>query len=89
MQTRTRTANHNPLDSEPDDDVEASPVSGVDAQGDPCVSRWKNLSSEAQKKMWSSFKETGVFVTTCRHGNILLWCDMIRSGERYAITRLP
>ena len=65
-----------------ENDDSASPVAGLDSQTNPCVSRWKNMANESKKKMWNSFDETGVFVTTCRHGNILLWNDMIRSGER-------
>lgn len=68
------------LDDE--NDESASPVAGLDSQTNACVSRWKNMANESKKKMWNSFRETGVFVTTCRHGIILLWNDMIESGER-------
>lgn len=38
----------------------------------PCTERWKNLSDESDKKMWGIFKETGIFVTVCRHGIVFL-----------------
>jgi hypothetical protein len=27
------------------------------------------------------FKETGIFLSVCRHGTALVMCDMIESGE--------
>jgi hypothetical protein len=36
---------------------------------------------EERKKMWQMFTETGIFVAVCRHGLLLLLCDMIQSGE--------
>jgi hypothetical protein len=56
------------------------PVDGVD-QPTPCVDRWTNLADEAMKKMWGIFRETGIFVALCRHGTLLVMCDMIQSGE--------
>ncbi|KAH8111333.1 hypothetical protein DFH11DRAFT_1508526, partial [Phellopilus nigrolimitatus] len=47
----------------------------------PCIPRWKNMSDDSKKKMWGIFDETGIFITTCRHGVVLLMCDMIQSGE--------
>lgn len=47
----------------------------------PCTERWTNLADEESKKMWGIFHETGIFTTVCRHGIVLLFCDMIRSGE--------
>ncbi|KIJ30273.1 hypothetical protein M422DRAFT_81424, partial [Sphaerobolus stellatus SS14] len=61
-------------------DSGADPVDGCD-EPTPCIDRWKNLSDEALKKMWGVFLETGVFTALCRHGTLLLLCDMIRSGE--------
>ncbi|TRM55360.1 hypothetical protein BD626DRAFT_552790 [Schizophyllum amplum] len=46
-----------------------------------CVERWKNLGPEARKKMLSLFSVSGVFLCVCRHGHVLVTCDMIRSGE--------
>ncbi|KAI0684967.1 hypothetical protein C8T65DRAFT_712851 [Cerioporus squamosus] len=62
-------------------------VEGVDTEGSPeevasiCVKRWKNAGPEARKKMFALFAVSGVFVSLCRHGHILIMCDMIRSGE--------
>ncbi|KAF9472022.1 hypothetical protein BDN70DRAFT_909241 [Pholiota conissans] len=46
-----------------------------------CVERWKSAGPEARKKMFALFAIAGVFVAVCRHGHVLLVCDMIRSGE--------
>ncbi|RDX44104.1 hypothetical protein OH76DRAFT_1458094 [Lentinus brumalis] len=46
-----------------------------------CVERWRIAGPEARKKMFALFAVSGVFVCLCRHGHILVMCDMIRSGE--------
>ncbi len=62
-------------------------LEGVDAEGTPdevasiCVERWRNAGPEARKKMFALFAVSGIFVGLCRHGHILIMCDMIRSGE--------
>jgi len=33
--------------------------------------------------MWGIFEETGIFLSLCRHGFVLVAADMIRSGEQY------
>jgi hypothetical protein len=59
----------------------ASPVDGVD-QPTPCIDRWKNLANEHVKKVtMGPFCQTGIFMSSCRHGVALVLCDMIRSGE--------
>ncbi|KAJ6481138.1 hypothetical protein C8R45DRAFT_1054313 [Mycena sanguinolenta] len=46
-----------------------------------CVERWKAAGPEARKKMFALFAVAGIFISVCRHGHVLLICDMIRSGE--------
>ncbi|KAJ7500260.1 hypothetical protein B0H11DRAFT_1714849 [Mycena galericulata] len=46
-----------------------------------CEERWKNLCESLTSKMWGIFDETGVFISLCRHGFMLLLADMVRSGE--------
>ncbi|KAJ7439623.1 hypothetical protein B0H11DRAFT_1751794 [Mycena galericulata] len=46
-----------------------------------CEERWKNLSETITSKMWGIFDETGVFISLCRHGFMLVLADMVRSGE--------
>jgi hypothetical protein len=46
-----------------------------------CVDRWKNVGPEGQKQMFSMFLLTEIFVCLCRHGFLLLLCDMVQSGE--------
>ncbi|KAJ6573764.1 hypothetical protein DFH09DRAFT_1311848 [Mycena vulgaris] len=48
---------------------------------DTCVQRWKNAGPEARKKMFALFAVAGIFIAVCRHGHVLVICDMIRSGE--------
>jgi hypothetical protein len=56
---------------------------------DTCVERWRNAGPEARKKMFALFAIAGIFIATCRHGHVLVICDMIRSGELYVIFVLP
>ena len=46
-----------------------------------CVEHWWNTGPEARKKMFSLFAVAGIFLAVCRHGHVLVICDMIRSGE--------
>jgi Kyakuja-Dileera-Zisupton transposase len=50
---------------------------------DTCVDRWRNAGPEARKKMFTLFAIAGIFLAVCRHGHVLVICDMIRSGELY------
>ncbi|KAJ7300345.1 hypothetical protein DFH08DRAFT_725423, partial [Mycena albidolilacea] len=47
----------------------------------PCADRWKNMVEDITAKMWGIFDETGIFLCLCRHGFVLVICDMIKSGE--------
>lgn len=53
-----------------------------------CVERWRNAGPEARKKMFALFAVSGVFLAVCRHGHVLVICDMIRSGELYVSSSL-
>jgi hypothetical protein len=50
---------------------------------DTCVNRWRNAGPEARKRMFALFAIAGIFLAVCRHGHVLVICDMIRSGELY------
>ena len=50
---------------------------------DTCVDRWRNAGPEARKKMFALFAVAGIFLAVCRHGHVLVICDMIHSGELY------
>jgi len=50
-----------------------------------CIERWKNAGPEARKKMFSLFAVAGIFLVVCRHGHVLVLCDIIRSGELYIL----
>jgi Kyakuja-Dileera-Zisupton transposase len=52
----------------------------------PCEPRWKNMSDEATARSWGIFDETGIFLTLCRHGHVLVLMDMVQSGELYAVS---
>ena len=46
-----------------------------------CMERWKNVGPEERKHMFQMYVECGIFLVACRHGTVLLVCDIIRSGE--------
>ncbi|KIY51425.1 hypothetical protein FISHEDRAFT_37141 [Fistulina hepatica ATCC 64428] len=46
-----------------------------------CAERWRAAAPDAKKKMTELFAVSGIFITICQHGHVLLVCDMIRSGE--------
>jgi hypothetical protein len=46
-----------------------------------CVERWKANGDDDKKVMWDCFHECGIFITICRHGIVLITCDIIKSGE--------
>ncbi|KAH9972566.1 hypothetical protein BGW80DRAFT_1119934, partial [Lactifluus volemus] len=58
---------------------EATPADG-DTDG-TCTERWKAAQSDNLKRMWSIYRETGIFLSACRHGLIWWIVDMIESGE--------
>ncbi|KAJ7229592.1 hypothetical protein C8J57DRAFT_1092490 [Mycena rebaudengoi] len=59
----------------------ASLTSDDPEEASACKERWKNMPEDLTSKMWGIFDETGMFVTLCRHGFVLLLADMVRSGE--------
>ncbi|KAG9081176.1 hypothetical protein FRC06_005751 [Ceratobasidium sp. 370] len=48
-----------------------------------CEKRWKSArpDNDPRKQAKLMFEETGVFISTCRHSQVLTVCDMVRSGE--------
>ena len=46
-----------------------------------CAENWKANMDDQKKTMWDCFDEAGIFVILCRHGHILLACDIIKSRE--------
>ncbi|KAG9089281.1 hypothetical protein FS749_001456 [Ceratobasidium sp. UAMH 11750] len=48
-----------------------------------CEKRWKAArpDNDPRKRAKLSFEETGVYVSMCRHSQVLTVCDMVRSGE--------
>ncbi|KAJ7717534.1 hypothetical protein DFH07DRAFT_973557 [Mycena maculata] len=46
-----------------------------------CVDRWRAAGPDQRKKMFALFAVSGIFLTVCRHGHVIVMCDMIRSGE--------
>ncbi|THU80237.1 hypothetical protein K435DRAFT_823707 [Dendrothele bispora CBS 962.96] len=59
----------------------------LNTEDSPCAPRWKNMSDKLTASMWAIFEETGLFLSLCRHGFVLLAADMVRSGEqsKYAL----
>ncbi|OBZ66016.1 hypothetical protein A0H81_14010 [Grifola frondosa] len=64
-----------------DEELDLEQSDDVDEPLSTCVMRWRNAGPEARKKMFRLFAATGIFVCICRHGHLLVACDMIRSGE--------
>ncbi|KAJ7236132.1 hypothetical protein C8J57DRAFT_1194406 [Mycena rebaudengoi] len=50
-------------------------------EDDGCVDCWQNMKEEVTGKAWGLYKETGVFLSLCCHGFVLLITDMVCSGE--------
>ncbi|KAJ7635425.1 hypothetical protein B0H17DRAFT_1149699 [Mycena rosella] len=48
---------------------------------DGCSDCWQNMREEVTAKAWGMYEEMGLFLSLCRHGFVLMVCDMIRSGE--------
>ncbi|KAJ7603186.1 hypothetical protein FB45DRAFT_962888 [Roridomyces roridus] len=57
------------------------PDSDWDEESDGCAERWQNMKEEVTARAWGLYEETGIFISLCRHGFVLLVCDMIKSGE--------
>ncbi|KAG8917522.1 hypothetical protein FRC02_003065 [Tulasnella sp. 418] len=54
---------------------------GLDGVISICVERWKANADDSKKGMFNCFEESGIFLACCRHGLILIGCDMVASGE--------
>jgi hypothetical protein len=54
-----------------------------DDDNSECTRNWKAARPDSEKRMWEHYDETGIFIISCRHGNVLFVCDMIKSGELY------
>jgi Kyakuja-Dileera-Zisupton transposase len=63
-----------------DEDLDDSPT-GNSTDESPCWKNWKAAAAEEKKRMWGIYDETGIFACACRHGQILWFTDMVRSGE--------
>ena len=61
--------------------IQTEPGMERDTQLTLCVERWKANADDEQKGMFACFDEAGIFTAVCRHGFLLAFCDMIRSGE--------
>jgi Kyakuja-Dileera-Zisupton transposase len=62
-------------------DAEQAGAADGDTEGTTCTDRWQAAMSDVLKRMWSIYRESGIFLSACRHGMIWLVVDMIRSGE--------
>jgi Kyakuja-Dileera-Zisupton transposase len=52
-----------------------------DKDGSTCTDRWQAAMANSLKRMWSVFRESGIFASACRHGCIGWIVDMVDSGE--------
>ena len=60
--------------------VDVGDADDPSAQAD-CAERWRAAGPESRKKMFALFDASGIFVAVCRHGHVLVVCDMVKSGE--------
>jgi hypothetical protein len=56
-------------------------VDDVDGDEDGCSERWSNMREAVTSRALQMHDETGIFLSLCRHGFVLVVADMIRSGE--------
>ncbi len=64
------------MDSDPENPMEPS----------PCAERWSNMVNDLTSRMGGIYDETGIFLSVCRHGFVLLVADMVKSGELYVFS---
>ncbi len=66
-----------------DDDGHGEEAGFVEEAGEEsaCADRWRAAGPEVRKRMFSLFAVSGIFIAICRHGHVLVLCDMIKSGE--------
>ncbi|KAJ7028794.1 hypothetical protein C8F04DRAFT_1289423 [Mycena alexandri] len=57
------------------------PDEEYEEEKDGCSDRWQNMKEVVTGKAWAMYEETGIFLSLCRHGFVLLVADMVRSGE--------
>ncbi|KZV82873.1 hypothetical protein EXIGLDRAFT_626428, partial [Exidia glandulosa HHB12029] len=71
-------------------EVDASSWTTLNEPGEPgddapkpsvCAGRWKNAKAEHHKTAPGMYDQTGVFVCVCRHGLVLWFAEMVRSGK--------
>lgn len=63
-----------------EENLEGDPTDGH--RGDvTCTDRWRAANADAKKCLKKPFEETGIFLSTCRHGIIWTIVDMLHSGE--------
>ncbi|KAL0058192.1 hypothetical protein AAF712_015142 [Marasmius tenuissimus] len=61
--------------------LDVNEIEGLETCVDTCVECWKAAGPDANKKMYSFFAISGIFISVCRHGHVLVLCDMHWSGE--------
>lgn len=50
-----------------------------------CEEKWLNADDSKTGKSWAKFDENGIFLLICRHGFVLSFADMVKSGEKYVV----
>ncbi|KAJ7578621.1 hypothetical protein C8J56DRAFT_1111628, partial [Mycena floridula] len=70
-------------------DIHLDPEKPVDNEAQGC-DQWHNSKESNTRPMWRIYDETGIFLSLCRHGFVLVIADMVQSGElmKYAIATL-
>ncbi|KAJ7080471.1 hypothetical protein C8R44DRAFT_653651 [Mycena epipterygia] len=58
-------------------ELQAAEITELENCINACVERWRAAGPEACKKMFQLFAISGIFLAMCRHGHVLVMCDMI------------
>ncbi|KAG2347642.1 hypothetical protein BDR05DRAFT_974112 [Suillus weaverae] len=78
VQSRSSHDNHHVIPKAEEDD---SVVSSTQVIAEDCSRNWKAAVDDDKKRMWGIFDETGIFIAACRHGSMLWYADMVKSGK--------
>ncbi|KAJ3980868.1 hypothetical protein F5890DRAFT_1477390 [Lentinula detonsa] len=48
----------------------------------PCADRWSNMNESKTARSFACFEVNGIFAGFCRHSFVLVFADMVRTGEQ-------
>ncbi|KZS89572.1 hypothetical protein SISNIDRAFT_489252 [Sistotremastrum niveocremeum HHB9708] len=75
--TSAQTSASNPPDILPPPPIATTP----DDLEDGCIDKWKAAVAQDSEVRTEYYEQTGIFPVLCRHGMVIKYCEMVRSGE--------